>query len=130
MLLTMVLAIALIEDRPFEADQRQYSIWLQQACRIQQADRNPGQSPAMYESFCECFSRDLRETSTPEAYRVMSLSLQGNAEGRGEIKEWEVARDTAFAEYEALPEEEKSALPARLQSGLLNCISLTPQTAD
>ncbi len=54
MFMTMVLALALalVDDRPFEADEQQYSAWLQQGCRLQQADRRDGHEPAEFEAFC------------------------------------------------------------------------------
>ena len=130
MLLAMVIGWALEDGRPYEADERQYGIWLQQACRIQQADRNPAQSPADFESFCQCFSDDLRETISPDGFRLMALGSQARIEGRGEIQDWDVLLDQVTAEFQALPEDEQVAIPLAMQAALQSCLTLTPPTAE
>lgn len=128
MFMTMVLALALVDDRPFEADEQQYSAWLQQGCRLQQADRRDGHEPAEFEAFCACVADSLNETSSDEAFRVMALSLQGHAQDRADISDWQAARDTAYAEYSALSQQEQSEIPGRLQSSLQQCVTLGPAT--
>ncbi len=130
MLLAMAISWALAEDRPYEADERQYGVWLQQACRIQQADRNPARSPADFESFCQCFSDDLREAISPDGFRLMALGSQASIEGRGEIQDWEAVRDRVTAEFGALPEAEQTAIPQSMQDALQACIMLTPPTTE
>ena len=130
MLITVALALSLVEERPYEADERQYGIWLQQACRIQQADRNPSHPPASYEAFCQCFADDMREAVGPESFRLMALGAQARVEGRGEIQDWEVVRDRVMVEFDALPEEEQLAIPQAMQAGLQACIMLTPPTTE
>ncbi|WP_440957667.1 hypothetical protein ACFELO_10235 [Oceanicaulis sp. LC35] len=130
MLITLALGLALADERPYEADERQYGIWLQQACRIQQTDRNPAQAPASYEAFCQCFSDDMREAVSPEGFRLMALGSQASIEGRGEIQDWEVVRDRVMSEFEALPEEEQLAIPQLMQEALQACIMLTPPTTE
>lgn len=130
MMITMILALALVDDRPFEADEQQYSAWLQQGCRLQQADRREGHEPAEFEAFCACVADSLNESSSDDAFRVMALSLQGHAQDRADISDWEAARDTAFAEYAALPQQEQSEIPGRLQSSLQQCVTLGPATND
>ena len=126
MILATMLALTLAEDRPFEADVPQYSAWVQEGCRLQQSDREPGTTPDMYGAFCECLADELHDNTLPETFRVMALSLQGHAQGRGSITAWETARDTAFAEYETLPEAEKTGMSAALQSDLIACVTLGP----
>lgn len=126
MLIALALGLALSGDRPYEADERQYGVWLQQACRIQQTDRNPSQTPADFESFCQCFSDDLRETVSADGFRLMALGSQASIEGRGEIQDWEAVRDMVMTEFEALPEDEQLAIPQSLQTALQACIQLTP----
>jgi len=130
MLLAMMIGWALVDGRPYEADERQYGIWLQQACRIQQADRNPAQSPADFERFCQCFSDGLRETVSPDGFRLMALGSQASIEGRGEIQDWQAVRDRVTAEFAALPEAEQLAIPQSMQEALQACIMLTPPTTE
>ena len=130
MLLAVVIGWVLTDQRPYEADERQYGIWLQQACRIQQADRNPSHPPASYEAFCQCFADEMREAVGRESFRLMALGAQARVEGRGEIQDWEVARDRVMVEFDALPEEEQLAIPQAMQAGLQACIMLTQPTTE
>lgn len=129
-MIAMAAGLALAEGRPYEADERQYGIWMQQACRIQQVDRTPANTPAMYEEFCACFADDLRGRTTPEVFRLMALGSQARIEGRGEIEDWEAVRDMVMTEFAALPEEEQIAAPRYLQDSLQACIMLTPPSAQ
>ena len=129
-LMVMAAGLMLAEGRPYEADARQYGIWMQQACRIQQVDRTPANTPAMYEAFCACFAEDLRGRTSPDMFRLLALGSQARIEGRGEIQDWEAVRDRVMAEFEALPEDEQLAAPRYLQESLQACIMLTPPSVQ
>ncbi|SDM22992.1 hypothetical protein SAMN04488568_10736 [Maricaulis salignorans] len=110
----------------FSEDPAQASIWLQQACRIQQVGYSGG-VPVDHTEFCTCFDRNLREASTDDVYRVFALGSQGAVREQGLIEDWESARDTAAAEAGAMAPEVQASFTTILQSSLMACMNFSFQ---
>ncbi|WP_339743114.1 hypothetical protein [uncultured Maricaulis sp.] len=110
----------------FSEDPQQYSVWLQQACRIQQVGHSGGE-PVDHTEFCTCFDSHVRDTTSDKIYRVFALGSQGAAREQGLIEDWQAARDTAAAEAGAMTPEVQTSFTTILQNALMACLPLSNQ---
>jgi len=124
MFTSLIAALVGLAQPTFADDVEQYSVWMQQACRVQQVGRSGGE-PVDYTELCTCFDSNLRAASTDEVYRVFALGSQGVVREQGLIEDWEAARDTAAAEAAAMAPEVQARFTTILQSSLMACINLS-----
>ena len=103
-----------------------YSVWIQQACRIQQVGYSGGE-PADHMEFCDCFDGTLQFVSNAATYRVLALGSQGALQEQSLIEDWENARDTAAAEAAAMSQEDQAEFVPLMQSALMTCMHLSYQ---
>ncbi len=126
MIISLIASLASVAAADFPDDPAQYSVWMQQSCRIQQVGRSGGE-PADHTGFCVCLDSQVREASSPATYRAFALGSQGALREQAMIEDWEAARDTAMREAAALPTSEQTQLTAILQSALGACMNLVYQ---
>lgn len=121
MLAILLASLTLSSDLP--DDPEQYSVWMQQSCRVQQVARYGGELDD-HLPFCGCLDSTVREELSPAAYRVFALGSQGAIQDRALIEDWEAAREAALSGAAALPEDEQAQLQPVLQGALGTCLSL------
>ena len=126
MFVSLIVGLAGLAATEFPDDPEQYSVWMQQACRIQQVGHSGGE-PVDHTEFCACFDTALREAASPAIYRVFALGSQGAVREQGMIEDWEAARDTAAVEAATLPPTDQAQFTSLLQGGLGRCMHLSHQ---
>ena len=126
MFASLIAALAGFAQPAFADDAEQYSVWMQQACRVQQVGHGGGE-PVDHTEFCACFDSHVREMAPDEAYRALALGSQGAVQEQGLIEDWQAARDTAASEAAAMAPEVQATFTSILRDSLLACIPLSYQ---
>ncbi|WP_339334421.1 hypothetical protein [uncultured Maricaulis sp.] len=123
MIASLIASVLAVASTEFSDDPEQHSVWMQQACRIQQVGYGGGE-PDDYTAFCVCFDDSLREQTSAPVYRAFALGSQGAIREQGMIEDWEAARDTAASEAGAMDPAIQAQFTSYLQTALTGCVSL------
>lgn len=126
MFASLFLALAGLAPPAILDESALYSVWMQQACRIQQVSQSGGE-PVDHVEFCDCFDGTLQFVSNAATYRVFALGSQGALQEQSLIEDWETARDTAAAEAAAMSPEDQAEFVPLLQGALMSCMHLSYQ---
>lgn len=126
MFVSLIASLAASAAAEFPDDPDQYSVWMQQSCRIQQVG-HAGGVPENHRAFCTCLDGELRTTASAAVYRIFALGSQGSLLDRAMVEDWAAARDTAATEAAALPSEEQAQFQPILQAALGACLSQSYQ---
>lgn len=126
MFASLILALASLAPPTISDEAALYSVWMQQACRIQQVGHSGGE-PADHVEFCACFDGTLQFVSNAATYRVLALGSQGALQEQSLIEDWEAARDTAVTEAAAMSLEDQAEFVPLLQNALMSCMHLSYQ---
>lgn len=121
MLAAMIAGVASLAATDFPDDPDQYSVWMQQSCRIQQVG-HAGGVPDNHTAFCACFDRAIRAEASAPVYRIFALGAQGSIQDQAMVDDWAAARDAAATEAAALPPEERARFQPVLQAALGACL--------
>ena len=113
MIASLIASVLAVASTEFSDDPEQHSVWMQQACRIQQVGYGGG-----------CFDDSLREQTSAPVYRAFALGSQGAIREQGMIEDWEAARDAAASEAGAMDPAIQAQFTSYLQTALTGCVSL------
>ncbi|WP_323762147.1 hypothetical protein [Maricaulis sp.] len=121
MLVALIASLAGFAATEFADDPDQYSVWMQQSCRIQQVGRSGG-VPEDHTAFCTCLDREIRAGASGPVYRVFALGSQGAIQDQAMVDDWAAARDTAATEAAMLSPDDQAQIQPVLQSALAACL--------
>ena len=109
----------------FSEDPAQVSIWMQQACRIQQVN-GPGGTEASYTEFCACLDGEIAEHTSAAGYRSFALGAQGRIGDQALVEDPVAATAESERVFQTLDTDEQTGAMMVIQNGLDVCFSLLP----
>ena len=121
MIASLIASVLAVSSTEFSNDPEQHSVWMQQACRIQQVG-HAGGVPDNHTAFCACSARAIRAEASAPVYRISALGAQGSIQDQAMVDDWAAARDAAATEAAALPPEERARFQPVLQAALGACL--------
>lgn len=109
----------------FSEDPEQASIWLQQACRIQQLNGQSGDA-ASYTDYCACLDGEVADHTSAAGYRAFALGAQARIEDQAMVGDWEAAAAEGDRISQSLSAEERAGTMMMIQDAFDVCFSLLP----
>lgn len=122
MVLSALFSVFALETAALPIEPDRLSVLMQQACRIQQVDRQGGAEPD-YFAFCQCLDSELAGNLDATGYRAFALGSQGAIQGRGEIADWEAARAESQRLFATLDPETRNGAGQVINDALNACVN-------